>query len=241
MLVWRLRKGLPLPCRLGRFSRRWQEREAVLKYRPLGLSSGRDGRLKLAEALRDEEKWREAPVEVLTAHWGFFQHLGQGDLHLERAIRVAPVDYRWRLGRWLPGASIVNGFGGSGIMTDEESLPLSTSGRTPRTVVEETVRQAGALIMSRFRGSVRVDYKGRGNVVTEVDLEVDRMVTGHLTREFPEWGLPSEESSSSGEARGLSVDHRPHRRVKEFFSGAAYLCRQPGAGPPGPGCAGPDL
>jgi len=52
-------------------------------------------------------------------------------------------------------------------------LPLSTSGRTPREVTEELIRQAGALIMSRFKGALHVEQKGRGNVVTEVDLLVE--------------------------------------------------------------------
>ena len=71
-----------------------------LKYRPLGLSIDLDGRyVHLAEVTRDESAWRERPVRVIEAHWKFFDALGQDDVHLERATRVDPLDYRWRLGR----------------------------------------------------------------------------------------------------------------------------------------------
>lgn len=75
----------------------------VLKYRPLALSSDADGKqLKLAEVFRDESRWRESPVRVIDARWGFLQHLRQSEAHLELATGVDPIDYRWRLGRRLP-------------------------------------------------------------------------------------------------------------------------------------------
>ena len=90
----------PAPLADASVFRTAAERDAFLKYRPLGLSVDLDGRyLHLAEVLRDESAWRERPVRVLEAHWKFFDALGQRDLHLERATRVDPMDYRWRLGR----------------------------------------------------------------------------------------------------------------------------------------------
>jgi hypothetical protein len=77
-----------------------EEAAEFLKYCPLGLSVDLDGRyLRLAEVVRDEKAWRERPVRVIEAHWPFLRALGQDQLHLERATRVAPIDYKWRLGR----------------------------------------------------------------------------------------------------------------------------------------------
>ncbi len=73
-----------------------------LTYEPLGLSVGRPGgrrTLKLAEVFRDESAWQEDVIGVADARFGFFEQLGQDDLHLELATRVAPLPYRWRLGR----------------------------------------------------------------------------------------------------------------------------------------------
>ncbi len=76
------------------------EARAFLKYRPLGLSChAKSGRLKLAEVFRDETQWCERPFRVIESHWPYLESLGQRDLCLELATRVAPIDYRWRLGR----------------------------------------------------------------------------------------------------------------------------------------------
>lgn len=76
------------------------EARAFLKYRPLGLTCDSKGRtLKLAEVFRNESKWDEKAVSVVESGWKFFDHLKQDDVQLELATRVAPIDYRWRLGR----------------------------------------------------------------------------------------------------------------------------------------------
>jgi Uncharacterized conserved protein (COG2071) len=77
-----------------------EERERVLKYAPFGLSVSNSGQcLRVAEVIRDEALWREEPVEVEAADWSYPRSLGLRDLRLERATRVAPIDYRWRIGR----------------------------------------------------------------------------------------------------------------------------------------------
>ena len=84
------------------------EAAQFLKYPPLGLSADLDGRyLKLAEVIRDEAAWKETPVRVIESHLRFFEHMGLGEeeVVLERATRVTPIDYRWRLGRRLPLAA----------------------------------------------------------------------------------------------------------------------------------------
>ena len=82
-----------------------EEAAEFLKYCPLGVAVDLDGRyFELADVVRDESKWREHPVRVIEAHWNFFRRLGQDELHLERATRVEPLEYRWRLGRRLPVA-----------------------------------------------------------------------------------------------------------------------------------------
>jgi hypothetical protein len=77
-----------------------EERERVLKYAPFGLSVSNSGQcLRVAEVIRDEALWREEPVEVEAADWSYPRSLGLRDLQLMRATRVAPIDYRWRIGR----------------------------------------------------------------------------------------------------------------------------------------------
>lgn len=77
-----------------------EQARALLKYQPLGLSVSRNGRwLKLAEVFRDEDAWHETTMQVEQANFGFFEMMKQRDVHLELATRVAPLEYRWRLGR----------------------------------------------------------------------------------------------------------------------------------------------
>lgn len=77
-----------------------EEAARFLRHRPRSL--GCDGRrLKLAEGLGNETAWREKPMRVREARWGFLEYLDQHDTYLERATLVAPLAYRWRLGRRL--------------------------------------------------------------------------------------------------------------------------------------------
>jgi len=77
-----------------------EDRERVLKYALFGLSVSNSGQcLRVAEVIRDEALWREEPVEVEAADWSYPRSLGLRDLRLVRATRVAPIDYRWRIGR----------------------------------------------------------------------------------------------------------------------------------------------
>jgi hypothetical protein len=82
-----------------------------LAYTPTAISCDVDGRwLKLAEVFRDESAWKERAVGVVESHFRFFERLGQHDLRLERATRLAaPIEYRWLLGRRLPLAPPVIG------------------------------------------------------------------------------------------------------------------------------------
>lgn len=77
-----------------------EEARTFLKYEPIGLAPGPRGRtVRLAEVFREERVWEEHPVHVSSARWEYLARLGQNDIVLELATRVAPIDYRWRLGR----------------------------------------------------------------------------------------------------------------------------------------------
>lgn len=75
------------------------EAKSVLKYQPTGLAPGPRGRARLAEVFREESAWDERAVQVVSARWEYLAGLAQNDIVLELATRVAPIDYKWRLGR----------------------------------------------------------------------------------------------------------------------------------------------
>jgi myo-inositol-1(or 4)-monophosphatase len=69
-------------------------------------------------------------------------------------------------------------------------------------VATHAAAEAGELLLERFAGEKRVDYKpGRANIVTDVDLLVEKLVIDILRSEYPDFGILSEESEAlSGDA-----------------------------------------
>jgi len=77
-----------------------EERERVLKYAPFALAVSNSGTsVRVAEVIRNEALWKEAPIEVVAAEWAFARTLGLREMYVVRATRVAPIDYVWRIGR----------------------------------------------------------------------------------------------------------------------------------------------
>ncbi|MBM4463035.1 MAG: inositol monophosphatase [Chloroflexi bacterium] len=74
-------------------------------------------------------------------------------------------------------------------------LPLSRSGRTALEVASQAADEAGSLLIEHMHGERQLSYKeGRANIVTEVDVLVEKKIIGLLQNEFPEHNILSEES-----------------------------------------------
>ena len=77
-----------------------------------------------------------------------------------------------------------------------KTLPVGTSGRDTLAVAAAAAQAAGAILRERFTGHTAVEYKGKGNVVSEADLAADRAIRELLRAEFPDHGQLSEESNA---------------------------------------------
>ena len=77
-------------------------------------------------------------------------------------------------------------------------LPRSTSGLSAAEFARDLVHQAGEVLLSRFRTEKQVEEKGRGNIVTDVDRQVEEMVVSRLKQEYPGFGILAEESGQRG-------------------------------------------
>ncbi len=87
-------------------------------------------------------------------------------------------------------------------MTTQDILPLAASGRTAEEVIREAAQYAGRIHLQYFRGdNFGAREKGRADVVTDVDIAIERDLRDLLTREFPETGFLGEET---GESAGAS-------------------------------------
>jgi len=76
------------------------------------------------------------------------------------------------------------------------NLPTGTSGRDALEVAAVAARAAGGILRERFTGQTVVEYKGKGNVVSEADLAADRTIRKLLLAEFPDHAQLSEEDDA---------------------------------------------
>ena len=68
-----------------------------------------------------------------------------------------------------------------------------------RRFAEKVAVGAGKILQSGFNRSLRIDYKGRINPVTEYDVKSERFITSQIRREFPDHAILAEEGSDFDE------------------------------------------
>lgn len=61
----------------------------------------------------------------------------------------------------------------------------------------QAARRAGQIAANGFMQAKRVRQKGRGNVVTDVDLRAEKEIIASLRREYPDFNILSEEGGGS--------------------------------------------
>jgi fructose-1,6-bisphosphatase/inositol monophosphatase family enzyme len=98
------------------------------------------------------------------------------------------------------------------------------SGHAALEVARACAREAGALALARFRQPQDVAVKGRGNLVSETDLEIERHVTDALLREFPDHRVLSEETASQTDSAGWVWVVDPLDGTKNYISGIPFFC-----------------
>ena len=103
-------------------------------------------------------------------------------------------------------------------------LPLSRSGQTALSVCETAARRAGELAAARFRTDVEVSLKGRANVVTDVDLASERLILDYVGREYPDFGILSEESEPVPGAVPYTWVVDPIDGTRNFAEGIPHFC-----------------
>lgn len=104
-----------------------------------------------------------------------------------------------------------------------EQLLISRSGRTPLAVALAAAQEAGDIIAEAFGGRREVHFKGRGNVVTEVDLQSEKALLEHLHREFPEHSIITEESAGVKGEAGFTWIIDPLDGSRNYASGVPHF------------------
>ena len=106
------------------------------------------------------------------------------------------------------------------------SANATAGGPDPRflsTAVEAVVR-AGELQMAKFGTGIRVDKKGAIDLVTEVDLEVERMFRAMIAERYPEHDVLAEEMGGSSRGARHRWVFDPLDGTTNFAHGVPIFC-----------------
>lgn len=108
-------------------------------------------------------------------------------------------------------------------MLDLQGIPVSTGGKTAVEVARQAALEAGGLLMERFHQIKQVSFKGRGNIVTDVDTAVEELVMAILRAEYPHMGLLGEESAGARADRGYVWIVDPLDGTRNYASGIPFF------------------
>lgn len=103
-------------------------------------------------------------------------------------------------------------------------LPRSRTGRTVEEVALRAVRQAGETVRAAFQGEVTIRSKGRGNIVTQVDTQVEGETIALLRKEFPDFGILGEESGGTAGSSDYTWVIDPLDGTRNFAHGIPFFC-----------------
>jgi fructose-1,6-bisphosphatase/inositol monophosphatase family enzyme len=110
-------------------------------------------------------------------------------------------------------------------LTARVAIPSAASGAKAIDVAWRCVREGGAIALERFRGERTIDVKGRGNVVTDADVEVELRINSILQAEFPGHAILSEETSAETDpTRGWVWVLDPIDGTKNYSMGIPFWC-----------------
>lgn len=84
---------------------------------------------------------------------------------------------------------------------------------------EKAAREAGELLRSRASANKKVTYKGKINLVTEVDTLSERTIVRYLAKRFPEHSFLGEEGGTSCGAGAIGVDSPTFQWVVDPLDG----------------------
>ena len=104
-----------------------------------------------------------------------------------------------------------------------QPVPASRSGGTGLSVAVEAAKLAGEVIRSRMYTAKDVRFKGAKDVVTDVDLEAERVALEVLRREYADFSILSEESEpiSTGSPYTWVLD--PLDGTRNYASGIPHV------------------
>ncbi len=74
------------------------------------------------------------------------------------------------------------------------ALPTTADGRSAMDVALAATRTAGEIIRGGWNSDRQISFKGRADIVTDIDVAAEKAVLEILTSAFPDFGILAEES-----------------------------------------------
>ena len=84
--------------------------------------------------------------------------------------------------------------------------------------------EAGQTLMTRLHSQKQVSYKGRANLVSDVNKLVEHQVIEELRREFPQDGFLAEESEAVATTSGYTWIIDPLDGTRNYILGIPFFC-----------------
>ena len=104
------------------------------------------------------------------------------------------------------------------------NLPVAESGKNALEVAIAAAKEAGEILLAHF-GSVRqIKHKSQGNLVTDADILSEKLIIDLLKREYPDFGILSEESNPSASVSGYTWVVDPLDGTNNYTYGIPFFC-----------------
>ena len=91
-------------------------------------------------------------------------------------------------------------------------------------VATDAARRAGKVLRDRLPTSKEISFKGRNDIVTDVDLAAEKAVLDLLREEYPSFGILSEESEPIASTSPYTWVVDPLDGTRNYASGIGHFC-----------------
>ncbi len=109
-------------------------------------------------------------------------------------------------------------------LTQSDAIPAGRSGEQALQIARRCAQEAGRIALDRFHQPHEITVKGRGDLLTETDLAVERFLHRAIAEEFPGHRMLSEETAADTATDGWVWVVDPIDGTRNFVAGIPFFC-----------------
>ncbi|MBM3155516.1 MAG: inositol monophosphatase [Chloroflexi bacterium] len=109
-------------------------------------------------------------------------------------------------------------------MSQIPNTPTSKSGKAALHVAILAAQKAGDVLLANFHSDKQAKHKGKGNLVTLIDLLAEKAVMEVLKQEYPNHRILSEETNSTTDTSGYTWIVDPLDGTNNYVYGLPFFC-----------------